>query len=96
MGIGWASRGEAAELATTRETSRPGDPRAATATYRPVDIAGDDTRQLTPHALARREHALAIRVDITYYKNPNVNARPGRLRKKCSQSGTRPGDEVKR
>ena len=91
MGIGWASRGEAADLVTTRETSRTGDPRAATATYRPVNIAGDDTRQLTAHAMARHEHALAIRVDITYYKNPNVNARPGRMRKKMFPVRDTPG-----
>jgi hypothetical protein len=82
MGIGWASRSEPAELVTTRETSRSGDPRTATATYRPVEIAGDDSWHLAAQALARHEHVLAIRVDITYYKNANVNARPGRLRKK--------------
>jgi hypothetical protein len=83
MGIGWISRGKpTAELVTTRASGRSGDPRAATATYQPVDVGGSDVGDLADRALARHQHAIAIRISTGYYRNWNVNARPGRPRKK--------------
>jgi hypothetical protein len=82
MGIGWASRGEPPLLTTTREGARPGDPRTATVTYQPVEVAGNGVDRLAGQALDRHEHAVAIRIEVTYYLNANVNARPGRLRKR--------------
>jgi hypothetical protein len=82
MGIGWVSRGQPADLVTTTAGGRPGDPRAATATYQPVEIGGAEVTGLASQALARHQHAIGIRIQICYYLNANVNARPGRLRKR--------------
>jgi hypothetical protein len=82
MGIGWISRNQPAELVTTTAADRRGDPRTASATYQPVEIGGTAVGRLAEHALARHEHAIAIRITITYYLNANVNASPDRLRKK--------------
>jgi hypothetical protein len=82
MGMGWISRGEPGDLETTRAGGRPGDPRAATATYQPVEVGGSDVGDLADRALARHQHAIAIRIGIGYYRNWNVNARPGRPRKR--------------
>jgi hypothetical protein len=82
MGIGWTSRSQPAELVTTTAAGRRGDPRNATATYQPVQISGTAVGRLAEQALARHKHAIAIRITITYYLNTNVNASPGRLRKK--------------
>jgi hypothetical protein len=83
MGIGWISRGKpTAELVTTRAGGRPGAPRAATATYRPVEVGGSDVGDLADRALARHQHAIAIRISTGYYQNWNVNVRPGRPRKR--------------
>jgi hypothetical protein len=82
MGIGWTSRGKRAGLVTTTALSGPDDPRAATATYRPVEAGGTDVTDLVGQALARHEHAIGIRIGICYYLNANASARPGRLRKR--------------
>lgn len=83
MGIGWVSRGKPAELVTTTAGGRPGgDPHAATPVYQPVEVGGADVGDLAGQALARHQHAIAIRIKIDYYLNTNVNARPGRLRKR--------------
>lgn len=82
MGIGWISRGEPADLVTTTATSGQAGLRAATATAQPVEISGSDVTGLAGQALARHEHAIAIRITIGYYLNANINARPGRLRKR--------------
>jgi len=81
MGIGWISRSQPAELVTTTAAGRRGDPRTATATYQPMEISGTAVGRLGEQALAHHEHAIAIRITITYYLNANVNASPGRLRK---------------
>jgi hypothetical protein len=82
MGIGWVSRGEQADLVTTTAAVRPVDVSAATATYQPVEVSGADVADLAGRALARHEHAIAIRIRIDYYLNTNINAQPGRLRKR--------------
>jgi hypothetical protein len=82
MTIDWASRGQSPELVTTRERHWPDDPRAGTATYQPVQVADADVGRLAGQALEQHEHAVAIRIEVTYYLNSNVNARPGRLRKR--------------
>ena len=74
--------GEPAELVTTTAAERPFDVRAASATYQPVQVSGADVGDLAGQALARHEHAIAIRIRIDYYLNTNVNTRPGRLRKR--------------
>ena len=82
MGIGWISRGQHAELVTTTAGGRSGAARTATATYHPVEAGGPEVRDLAGRALARHEHAVAVRIGIVYYLNSNVNAAPGRLRKR--------------
>ena len=83
MGIGWVSRGRPAELVTTTAGGwHGGDPRTATPVCQPVEVGGADVGDLTVQALARHQHAIAIRIKIGYYLNTNVNARPGRLRKR--------------
>lgn len=82
MGVGWASQGGAANLRTTTARNWPGDLRTATSTYRPVEVSGTSIADLASRALAGHDHALAIRVEVTYYLNTNINARPGRLRKR--------------
>ena len=83
MGIGWVSRGRPAELVTTTAGGwHSGDPRTATPVCQPVEVDGADVGDLTVQALARHQHAIAIRIKIGYYLNTNVNARPGRLRKR--------------
>lgn len=82
MGIGWISRRGPADLVTTTAAGRPGDAGTARATYHPVEVGGPDIGDLADQALARHEHAIAIRIRIDYYLNANVNARPGRLRKR--------------
>jgi len=83
MGIGWISRGKPpAELVTTRASGLTGEPRTATATYHPVEVSGDGIGDLADRTLARHEHAIAIGIEICYYMDSNVNAAPGRLRKR--------------
>jgi hypothetical protein len=82
MGVGWASRGRPPGLKTSRETSRSGDPRIATVLYQPVDVGGTSVDRLASEALARHQHAIAIRIGEDYYYNYNVNAKPDRLRKR--------------
>jgi len=48
---------------------------------RTMEISGTAVGRLGEQALAHHEHAIAIRITITYYLNANVNASPGRLRK---------------
>jgi hypothetical protein len=81
MRIGWTTRGKPAGLVTATTLGR-GAPRTATATYQPVEVGGDDVGDLAARALARHEHAVAIRIKIDYYLDMNVNVRPGRLRKR--------------
>lgn len=98
MGLGWASRGQQAELVTTRAIEEPGarglparrdrtralgwpeDLSAACAIYQPVEIGGPGVDQLAAQALARHEHAAAIRIKIHYY--PNVTTGQHRLRRR--------------
>jgi hypothetical protein len=47
-----------------------------------VEVGGADVGDLTVQAPARHQHAIAIQIKIGYYLNTNVNARPGRLRKR--------------
>jgi hypothetical protein len=83
MGIGWISRGKpTAELVTTRASGLTGELRTTTATYHPVEVSGADPGDLAGRALARHEHVIAIRIKIYYYLDSNVNAAPGRLRKR--------------
>jgi hypothetical protein len=82
MGIGWISRGAPASLVTTRASGSADDPRAATATYQPVEVGGSDVGDLADRALSGHQHAIAIRISVGYYSNWNVNARPGRPRKR--------------
>jgi hypothetical protein len=82
MGVGWASRGQPARLRTTLESARCGDPRARTALYQPVEVSGTGADRLASQALAQHQHAIAIRTEIVHYMNFNVNAEPGRLRKR--------------
>jgi hypothetical protein len=82
MGVGWATRGRRPELRTDRGTIRSGDPRIATAMYQPVEVGGTSMDRLASEALARHQHTIAIRIGIDYYYNSNVNAEPGRLRKR--------------
>jgi hypothetical protein len=88
MAIDWASRGESRLLA--RQCGWPGDPRPGTATYQPVEIAGTGVDRLAGQALERHEHAITIRIQVSYYLNANVNARPGRLRKRLLPVRNRP------
>jgi hypothetical protein len=78
MRVGWVSRGE-----WLGQMSLPSaGPLAATATYRPVEISGTDPEELAGQALAQHEHAIAISIEVPYYVDANVNAKPGRLRKR--------------
>jgi hypothetical protein len=71
-------------LPASRDQARalgwPGNLRAASALYQPVEIGGTSIGQLTAQALARHEHAAAIRIKICYY--PNVTTGQQRLRRR--------------
>jgi hypothetical protein len=82
MGVSWTSRGQSPGLRTTRAAARSGDPGVGTAVYQPVEIGGADVDRLSSQALTRHQHAIAVGIEIVYYKNFNVNAEPGRLRKR--------------
>jgi hypothetical protein len=82
MGVGWVSRGEPDDLRTYTQPSGPPDPRVASATYQPVDVSGSEVARLASQALARHQHAIAVRIKMVYYTNYNVNADPHRLRKR--------------
>jgi hypothetical protein len=82
MTISWVSRGKSLVLVWAGERSRPGDPRTGTPTHQPVEVADTGVDQMAGRALERHEHAIAIRIELTYYLNANVNARPKRLRKR--------------
>jgi hypothetical protein len=98
MGIGWASRGQAAELHTspgapgyrgepadrdqTRRLGWPGDLRTANAVYQPVELAGASVDSLASQALALHQHAIAIWIGIGYYPNLNPAAPEYRPRKR--------------
>jgi hypothetical protein len=79
LGVGWTSRGQLPEVETHEETMRRGNPRIATAIYQPVEVEGAGVDHLVGLALARHQHAIAIRIGILYYYNGNANAKPGRL-----------------
>jgi hypothetical protein len=82
MGVGWMSRDRPAELRTTTGSTLPRDLSTATATYQPLEVGATGTDRLASEAVARHQHAIAIRIGILYYYKPNVNAGPGRLRKR--------------
>jgi hypothetical protein len=94
LAIGWISRGQPAELLSTRFFPQPGDhgPTAnldwakplrwpadlasANAVYRPVEISEAGVSDLAGRAVARHEHAVAIRIAVEYYyPKPAATAR---------------------
>jgi len=73
-------RGLPARRDQARALGWPDDLRAASALYQPVEIGGTGVDQLAARALARHEHAAAIRIKIHYY--PNVTTGQRRLRRR--------------
>jgi hypothetical protein len=59
-----------------------GPPPGRRPAYQPVEVGGSDVGDLADRALARHQHAIAIRISVGYYLNWNVNARPRRPRKR--------------
>ena len=82
MGVGWASRGESADLAHAWESARHYDPTTASPVYQPVEVGGDAVGALMEQALAGHQHAIAIGIKVGYYNNMNTRARPSRLRRR--------------
>jgi hypothetical protein len=73
-------RGLPASRDRTRALGWPDDLRTAGALYQPVEIGGTGVDQLAARALARHQHAAAIRIKIHYY--PNVTTGQQRLRRR--------------
>lgn len=82
MGIGWISRGQPTGVLSTGGLRWTPEDRTATPVSQPVEVSGEGADRLAARALERHQHAIAIQVEIRYYVNFNVNARPGRLRKR--------------
>jgi hypothetical protein len=73
-------RGRTANLEWAKSHGWPGDLVAANAVYRPVEISGADVDELAGRAVARHEHAVAIRITAHYYRNAGLAG--DRLRKR--------------
>jgi hypothetical protein len=54
----------------------------ASALFQPVEMTPPEHADPIARALDGHEHAIVLGIDCTYYLNPNVNARPGRIRKR--------------
>jgi hypothetical protein len=85
--IGWASRGQPPDPKWTLDgrwhapwPAAPEPPTVASRRCRPVDCRYADTEALAADALSRHEHAIAIRLNVCYFLNPDVRRYPMRRR----------------
>jgi hypothetical protein len=53
--------------------------RRAPRNYLLLENSDVETQALESHALATREHAVAVNITLSYYSNPNAKARPHRI-----------------
>ncbi|HEY3903924.1 MAG TPA: hypothetical protein VGM14_08490 [Streptosporangiaceae bacterium] len=81
MNVSWADRAERDD-AVSSGSAKAADRARATPQYQPVEVGGDEEEALEARALLNHEHAIMIEASADYYQNENVNARPGRLRKR--------------
>jgi len=85
--VGWASRGQPPDPQWTLDgrwhqgqPASPEPPTTASRHCQPVDCRYADTEALAADALSRHEHAIALRIGICYYLNPDVRRFPMRKR----------------
>ena len=85
--VGWASRGQLPDQQWTLDgrwhqgqPASPEPPRTVSRQCQPVDCLYADTEALAADALSKHEHAIALRIGICYYLNPDVRRFPMRKR----------------
>lgn len=85
--VGWTSRGQPPDPQWTLDgrwhqgqPPAPEPPRTASRYCQPVDCRYADTEALAADALSSHEHAIALRIGICYYLNPDVRRFPMRKR----------------